>query len=88
METVTLTEGEKGIAVRKDQGGFWAVYECTVKTGYSGTRRYGSTMGTIKYKTERGAHKAMERWAGVFYYNKYKRLGTIDWTIYAGEEIK
>lgn len=60
MSAEMLQEGEKGIAVRKDQRGLYSVIECSIKTGFHGTRRYGSTVGTIKYKTESGAKKALK----------------------------
>ena len=45
-----LTEGEHGIAVRSMNGKYHVV-ELTVSTGYHGTRRYSSKLGT-DYKTE------------------------------------
>ena len=87
MNTYQLVEGEKGIAIRRDRNGMYQVIECTIETGFHGTRRYGSSLGS-KYKTETGAQKSLMRWInGITSYNRYKNLGIIDHATFSGEEI-
>lgn len=91
MERITMeqhTEGTRALGLRQDARGLWGVYECSIKTGYHGTRRYASSCGTYRYKSLAGARRALQRWGnGPLSYMQYADLDVLPAGAYFGESI-